>query len=83
MQYLLTEEEYSELKRNEVILERLYNYIAIKSEVEHYTDYAYKGKTRVMSFNGTKTVINIEPYKLLKILDIHHGKNIEVNLISD
>lgn len=84
MQYLLDEREYSELKRNETLLNNVKKYILDSSEDELYTDCAYnKHATKVVAFDGVKTTININPFKILKLLDFQLDRNIVINFIND
>ncbi len=84
MQYLLDEREYGDLKRNEILLNNIKQYIIDSSEDETYKDYAHnKHGTKVVAFDEVKTTININPFKILKLLDFKLDRNIVINFIND
>lgn len=83
MQYLLDEREYNELKRNETILNEIKQYILDSSEDEIYTDYAYKNGVKLIAFDRVKTTININPLKILQILELKPDRDIVVNFTND
>ena len=82
MQYLLTEKEYNELKRNETILNNVNKYLLENLREEHYTDYAYRNEVKLCSFEGTRTTIDVNPMELLELLGININRNIVVNFTT-
>lgn len=83
MQYLLNEKEYNKLKRSEIILNNIKQYILDSSENEANIDYICTKHGKKILSSTTGIVININPLKIFKMLDVEFDDNIVINIINN
>ena len=83
MQYLLNEKEYNEIKRSEIILNEIKQYILDSLKNETHIDYICDRHGEKIPYNVIGTTININPFKVLKMLDVKLDGNIAINIIND
>lgn len=83
MQYLLSEKEYNELKRSEVVLNSIKQYILDSSESETNIDYICNRHGKPIPFNAVGTTINVNLFKILEMLDIELDGSIAINIVND